>query len=45
MELLLIGLLVVCIAGGLWGAETRPDFLDPRVKHEPGSVAAWLNSR
>ena len=47
MELLLIsvGLLVICVAGGLFGAETRPDFLDPRVKHDPGSVTAWLQSR
>ncbi len=24
-----------CILGGLYGAESRPDFLDPRVKHKP----------
>ena len=24
-----------CILGGLYGAESRPDFVDPRVKHEP----------
>src|SRR4051794_1081688 len=25
----------LCILGGLFGAESRPDFLDPRTKHRP----------
>ncbi|HEY3188093.1 MAG TPA: hypothetical protein VGJ70_11495 [Solirubrobacteraceae bacterium] len=32
--ILIVAFVLFCIAGALWGAESRPDFLDPRVKHK-----------
>ena len=40
---LIVAFVVFCIACGLWGAESRPDFLDPRVKH--GSFTGPFRAR
>ena len=33
--LVAVAFVALCVAGGLFGAESRPDFLDPRTKHGP----------